>query len=392
LYTLAINLHGGWIQLPVMLLVVGGALVATEARRRWVGTGATSHLSIRCLAMVVGACSLALLIQPYGPRLLYFPLEMQADWIREGYEWQSPWMNPVWQKVGGGLVVSMEPVFWVYTAVLVGVLLMTIRRWRAADLVPLAVMGFWLGMSLWHLRAVSDAALLTSPFLAAALPSWRVWPVGVALTLGVAALSLPHTVKAWEWHLDAPQLSCLVAAFDRHGLSGRVYSDIESWLLYRFSPRVRVGSTWEFVAGPQRWPEIRRGKEWPRLPAWLARHRVDLVVLPRRHNGGLVPALVARAWVVIHADDEALVLVPQRPDTADLIKREGYDWLWGPGKDPATPEEAAQLLDEANRALRHCPPGSAFAWFSKASALRVLGFHDEADAADRKVSALTKGM
>lgn len=251
-----IILHGGCIQGLAMLLVCSLALGAMEARRRWLGSRVTDHLSLWYLALVLAACGFALLINPYGLRLLWFPFEMQADWIRcgcaEGSEWQSTWANSGWRKVGGGVVVSMEPVFWLYVAALVGVLFVTIRRWRTADLVPVAVMDFWAMMSLWHLRAVSDAVLLTSPFLVASLPSWRKWPVvvGVGLTLGVIALSLPHTISRVDgWtprHEEA--LPFLNAAVEHLGLSGRVYSpEANHWLLRRFHPAVLVESTWEFV-------------------------------------------------------------------------------------------------------------------------------------------------
>ena len=45
-YVVAINMHGGWLQLPAMLVVVGGAMMAMEARRRWVGSGVTGHLRL----------------------------------------------------------------------------------------------------------------------------------------------------------------------------------------------------------------------------------------------------------------------------------------------------------------------------------------------------------
>jgi hypothetical protein len=57
-----------------------------------------------------------------------------------------------------------------YLALLGGVLGISVKRWRTMDLVPLAVMGLWLALALWHVRAVSDAVLLTAPFITAALP------------------------------------------------------------------------------------------------------------------------------------------------------------------------------------------------------------------------------
>jgi hypothetical protein len=47
------------------------------------------------------------------------------------------------------------------------------------------------------------------------------------------------------------------------------------------------------------------------------------------------------------------------------------------------------MLKESNRALRNCPQAE-FAWVYKAHALRLLGFHDEAAEADRRVEALAQ--
>jgi hypothetical protein len=82
LFALHINLHGGWPQALLMLVAIMVARVAMEVRRRWVGSRVTSHLPLRHLIPVLVACGLALFLNPYGARLVYCPLEMQAPWIR----------------------------------------------------------------------------------------------------------------------------------------------------------------------------------------------------------------------------------------------------------------------------------------------------------------------
>ena len=413
-YIFWVNTHAGWVQGIAMLVVIGLALVAMDVRRRWLaqlrsnlnktrkmrsGNSSqafpTSQLPLRHLALVLVACGCALFLNPYGSRLLVFPFEMQADWIRDnGGEWQSPWGNPVWGEVSGGKVVGLEPVFWAYLVAAVGVLLVSLRRWRTVDLVPLACLAFWLALALRHLRAVSDAVLLTSPFLsaflAAALPSWRTWPVvvGSGLTIGVAACSIPHTLNH-GFRINGWKLSCAARMLER--LSGRVFAyGLDAWVLYQFHPQVTVPATWEFVAGPRVWAEY--DAAWRDLPAYLARHRVDVVLLHRSptldFDGWLfVPTLVAHGWVIVHLDYYTTLLVPQRPDTTGLIAREGYHWGL---KEPTTPDETAQLLAEASRALRVCPSNAGFAWWYKADALRRLGSHAEAEAADRHFAAWAK--
>jgi len=164
---LSINLHGGWVQGVAMLVAVTGAVAAMEVRRRSLGRGATSLIPLRYLAMVLGACVLALLLNPHGWRGVAFPLDMQASWIRAiGPEWQSPFPDAGWRAVGGGRDVTMQPAFFLYLALLVGMLLAALKRWRTVDLIPVAVMTMGLVLGLWHLRCVADAMLLTAPFVA----------------------------------------------------------------------------------------------------------------------------------------------------------------------------------------------------------------------------------
>lgn len=211
IYALWINLHGGWVQGLALLGAIGGALVLMEIRRGHHGRRVsrqqwrarqrspmnlsrdptkfsepvvTGHLPLRHLALVLGACGLALLINPYSWDLIEFPLTMQTEWIRaQGPEWQSPFLNVDWDALGQKLIVplpagfyiyqSVEPVFYVYLIILGGVLLATVRRWRTADLVSTAVMGLWLLLCVRHLRTAADGVLLTAPFVAAALTSFK---------------------------------------------------------------------------------------------------------------------------------------------------------------------------------------------------------------------------
>jgi hypothetical protein len=53
LYALWINLHPGWVQGMVLLVAITGALVLMEMRKRWLGRGATSHLPLWSMALVL---------------------------------------------------------------------------------------------------------------------------------------------------------------------------------------------------------------------------------------------------------------------------------------------------------------------------------------------------
>jgi hypothetical protein len=387
LYALWINLHAGWVQGVVLLVAIMGALVLVEVRRRWLGRGATSHLSLWSMALVLVGCLLALFINPYGPRLISLPVEMQAGWIRAlTPEWQAPWYSDGWRLVGGGAFVDMRPLFFGYAALLAGVLYITVRRWRTVDLVSLVLMALWLGLSLWHLRGVLDAVLITAPLVAASLPSeWRArpWPVlvGGGLTIGLTVMGLWSAHAVWSapveggfrWNRAEPV--CVVASVERLGLSGRFFTSRADVLLWRFHPSVRVDYTWEYVAGPVQTVEREAARKGgpAELHAYFERYGVDVIVL-NIGAGQVVPGLVAHGWVLVHLDDSHFIMARQSAAQGMPIYKLIKPWE----NAPVDRANATQVLAEAERALENCPGEATFAWSYKARALRILGRHQEA--------------
>jgi hypothetical protein len=73
LYALWINAHASWAEGVMMLGAITGALVVMEMRWRWLGCGATSHLPLWSMALVLVACLLALCIIPTAPACSIFP-------------------------------------------------------------------------------------------------------------------------------------------------------------------------------------------------------------------------------------------------------------------------------------------------------------------------------
>jgi hypothetical protein len=375
-----------------MLGAIAGATVLMEVRTRWVGGAATGHLPLRPMALVAGACVMALLINPCGARLVYFPIEMQALWIRAmTFEWQSPFANPGgWGAVGGGRTIPIFPAFVVYLVLLIGVWLRAVTRWRTTTLVPVAVMTLWLGLGCWHLRAATDMALLTGPLVAAGLGwTWwrRTWPmlVGVGGTLVLAALALGVSMREPEW-MCGGQPQCVTAAIERLGLQGRIFGhEWNHWLLYRFHPAITVTDHWEYVAGEEITKAIQTalsaGPEG--LHEHLSHHQVDALILPLRYGTG-IPCLQARGWAVVHLDDRFLIIVPQRPDTEALIQREGYHWLTRREMIPLNRAYAAHLLEETTRVVQHCP-AVTWHWSYQSVALSILGRQEEANVASQQI-------
>jgi hypothetical protein len=251
----AINWHGGWVQLLVMLVVILGAqAINTRAR----GRDAVSHLPPHTLPLMGLAYAAALFVNPYGVSMITFPLHMEAAWIRAmGPEWQSPWTSAGWRFVGGGVYVSrlIFVMFVIDIALLGWTLITAVRRWRTADLMPIAVIGLWLALSSWHLRTVADTALITGPFVAAALGSWwqgARWPVwvGIGLLGGLTVIGLWGAWQWRDWRWTRGEPLCVEAAVERLGRTVRVLGDPRhEWLLYRLPDRVTVDLFWEYASG-----------------------------------------------------------------------------------------------------------------------------------------------
>jgi hypothetical protein len=387
LFAVWINAHAGWVQGVMLLLAMTGALLLMELRKRWWGLEAASRLPLWGMALVLVGCLLALLVNPYGARLLYFPVEMQAGWVRDlTPEWQSPWLLAGWRGVSGGNFVDMRPFLFGYVALVAAILCVRGWRWRIVDLVPLLVMAVWLGHSLWHLRGVLDGVLMTAPFVVASLPlAWRVrpWPllVGSVLMIGLTVVGLWTAQEVWanpreggfRWNREEPV--CVTASIQRLGLSGRFLSTRADILLWRFHPSIRVDYTWEYVSGPVLTAErqaVRKGGPGE-LYAYLERYDIDAVVL-NIGAGKVVPELAAQGWVLIHLDDGYFIMVRQQ--LAQRLPAYKFIRPWENARVDHT--NATEVLAEAERALRNCPSKASFAWSYKARALRTLGREQEA--------------
>src|SRR5262252_2004415 len=90
------NLHGGWVQGLAMVatFALGESLIF--ARARWLGFGrekAVSAGDLKLLWALVPACLAAAIVNPYGLRILTFPLELTGLqlFMASVYEWRPPY-------------------------------------------------------------------------------------------------------------------------------------------------------------------------------------------------------------------------------------------------------------------------------------------------------------
>ena len=249
LFAVWINLHAGWVQGVVLLVAITGALVLMELRWRWLGRGATSQLPLWSMALVLVGCLLALFINPYGARLLYFPAR-DASGVGSGLDTGMA-VPVVDRRLAGGE--------W--------------GRFRRHAATLLRLRGAGGGRLVRHRLALADGgpgtalphgALAWAQPLAfawglgcradhrsagrASLPSeWRArpWPllVGSGLMIGLTAVGLWSAHAVWadpreggfRWNREEPV--CVVTSVERLGLSGRFFSHPGRHLVMAFSPQ-----------------------------------------------------------------------------------------------------------------------------------------------------------
>jgi hypothetical protein len=154
LFCLWINTHGSWsLGLVVFGIIVASGLVQGQWRRieatRW------SPPQLRSLLTTLVASSIALFANPYGYRLVLYPLDLairQKIAVANVMEWASVDFHDARGKVVILLIVGL----------LLGALLSG-HRWKLYEL-GLVLFGLYSGLT--HIRFLFLAALLITPLLA----------------------------------------------------------------------------------------------------------------------------------------------------------------------------------------------------------------------------------
>jgi hypothetical protein len=155
LFCLWINTHGSWsLGLIVFGIIIAGGLIGGRWGRieavRW------STVQLRKLLLTMGACIVALFINPYGYRLLLYPfdvgLRQNQLMVSHIEEWTSVDFHSPRGKVVAILIVGL----------LLGALLSQ-YRWKLHEL-GLVLFGLYTGMT--YIRFLMLGALLIAPLLA----------------------------------------------------------------------------------------------------------------------------------------------------------------------------------------------------------------------------------
>ena len=334
------------------------------------------------------------------------------------------WLRPV-----TGIRMALQILLWAWLGLY---MLHTVLRWRAVNLTQAGIVLLCVGLSLRYARAMPDAVILTFPLVTSTISTLRarretrvpqrergavaqrrerVMVKGSACLLVVF---MAHTVfqmyprpgnqraqtTPFGFGLNRPpQLECVTDFIRHQHIMGHVASNEAAWLIFKAWPSIRVNSdTRLHVYGVELLRAWSAALQAPAgLKAYLQAFPTDFLLLPLWQLGlGHYQLLLAElGWVSVYRDDRFFMMAAPRLEHAALIQREGYrhmvPWVDMQGNprwwDTAvvTPENAAGVLQEAERALAHCPAGASFAWAFRAQALQALGRVEEARSAASQI-------
>jgi hypothetical protein len=189
LFCLWINTHGSWsLGLIVFGIIIAGGLIGGRWGRveadRW------STVQLRKLLLTMGACIVALFINPYGYRLLLYPFDVGLRQnqliVSHIEEWATVDFHSPRGKVVAILIVGL----------LLGALLSQ-YRWKLHEL-GLVLFGLYTGMT--YIRFLMLAALLIAPLLAKILrfvPRYRPEIDKPVLNVLLMAAMLAFTIRGF---------------------------------------------------------------------------------------------------------------------------------------------------------------------------------------------------
>lgn len=307
------NVHGTY--------TLGFAYLGLHLAGRWLEGAPPWRGRERTLAQATGIALAAILLNPYGPGLLLFPVKLlgRGEILRQVTEWRSPDLHTV-----QGLMLA------VWTALFAGCLLVGRHRPLRRDLV---VTVPFLLLAVWAMRNIAVAPLVGVAAAARAVAPRSPRPdEGTALNrvVGLALLTLAvgwgvQAGRQSHFDLDRYPVAALRFAAD-HGLLGQRLMTTDQWAGYvilEYWPQQHVFADDRYDMYPVgvlrdlfRFSDA--GPSWPEI---LDRRRIDVVVWPRR--APIVGLLVADGrWERRYDDDLAAVFV-RRPPPAPAAPTDG---------------------------------------------------------------------
>lgn len=345
-----VNLHGGAALLAPLLTAAGAAAEFQRDRK----------VPVKFWASVVGLSLAALMINPWGPKIvthLWATLTFPSKWVIR--EWQPP-ARMLFGFYGAFLLAAAftaKPLFFKrpFAAVwLVGSAVASLLMQRNA---PLFIMiAAPAAASVWAPRLLlGQASRLTGPLLAA---------------LGLAAwahttYACPHLTGRFGLGAKNP-MDGAVAFVEREGVHGRMFNEYGTggYIIHLAYPRKVFIDGRSLEYGPRL---VRLAIGWYRPSMWkLLDKEHDFAYAVVRHNTpDVYRTLVLDTrpeWRLVYWDDDASVYLKDTPANAKLIEKHAFE-LIKPGRGSFQYLElyfrdrktAGKLSEELRRSLAQAP-------------------------------------
>jgi hypothetical protein len=321
------NLHGGWLVLIVLVALTAAGSAIEEFLER--GPSARPLQAYRRYLVLLALCSLATLVNPYGPALHGHILQyLQDDWIKKVVgEFQAP-------SFRGEAMASFE-------LLLIAGLISMVPLLRARRVTEVLWLLFFAHAALTSARHITVYVTLAVPILAGlGSDAWRRWvamrpfksaprileDIARDLAPGLRRMSLVSAAfvmmlvagqAEWlKWPADFPKdffPTTIVAEHADRLASARVLTKDQwaDYLIYHSWPRQKVffdgrsdfygqhlfNAYDDMATGRANWSEQ------------INRHGINLVLAPVKWP--LVTVLKQAGWRVLAQDKEAVLLEPQ---------------------------------------------------------------------------------
>lgn len=192
-FALWINFHGSWV---FGFVVMGICIVSGLVQGRWglVVAERWTPAQVRKLLLAFAASAVALLANPYGYRLVWYPFELlsRQQAVRDNMiEWQSMDFHTGWGKLGMLMIVALLAAAW-----------FSGKPWQLRDIL---LATFAVVASLNHLRFLLFAAIILVPILAPRLQLFapydaskdKPW-LNLAITAAIVAIMVGSYPSAAE--------------------------------------------------------------------------------------------------------------------------------------------------------------------------------------------------
>jgi len=246
------NLHGGYI----FALVLGALMTGTTAvlvwRPGWSKDESYTRSDVKALAALTVCCLAASLVNPNGPRLLEFSLNigLASDYIKQVvFEWASPLGPKYARSYGREAALGMFFLMWLGLALNVKrrpfldamlALLATVMAVQAIRFISfIGILGFPLAVRAW--RAVVDTQTNSLPVRRRPLIEAALFGLLLASTLiyGFPYGAAKHRQVGWGMGGRMPYTATRFLAAE--GLEGIIFNDYGdgAFLIYHLYPKVR---------------------------------------------------------------------------------------------------------------------------------------------------------